>query len=57
VFASLAFFVPGVMRSKEIEPLQFAVEDRAPVIRYPAVDETGVEVNVELIPSFDIGFG
>ena len=54
---ALSFFVPGGPGALEIEPITFAIEDRAPVARYPATDETGAEVDVQLTPSFDIGFG
>ncbi len=45
---------PGV---DEIEPINFTVEDRAPIARYPTVDQTGAKVNVKLTPTFSIGFG
>jgi hypothetical protein len=54
--ASISFWVHG-FGADEIEPIFYPIEDRAPIARYPAVDETGAEVNVNLTPTFSIAFG
>jgi len=54
--AFISFWVEG-FGADEIEPIFAPVKDRAPIARYPAVDKTGAEVNVNLTPSFDICFG
>lgn len=53
---SLAFWVHG-FGADEIEPIFCPIEDRAPIARYPAVDETGAKVNVNLTPTLSICFG
>jgi hypothetical protein len=54
--ASLSFFVQG-FEADEIEPIFSPIEDCAPIARYPAVDATGAEVDVQLTPNFSIVFG
>ena len=53
----LSFRVSGGPGADEIEPITFTVEDRASIARYPAVDQTGAEVDVNLTPTFSVGFG
>ena len=55
--ASFGYAVPMGVVTDEIEPIFGAIEDRAPIARYPATDETGVEVNMQFTPTFSIGFG
>jgi hypothetical protein len=54
--ASLSLWVQG-FGADEIEPIFGPIENRAPIARYPAVDETGAEVDVQLTPNFSIAFG
>jgi hypothetical protein len=54
--ASLSYWVQG-FEADEIEPFFPVIQDRAPIARYPAIDNTGAEVNVQLTPNLDIAFG
>ncbi len=52
----MSFRVSALFAIDEVEPILGPV-DRAPIARYPTVDETGAKVNVHLTPTFNIGFG
>ncbi len=54
--ASISYFVPDSIGIEEIEPINFTVEDRAPIAQYPAFDSTGAEVEVQFTSAFDIAF-
>jgi hypothetical protein len=54
--ASLSYWVQG-FEADEIEPFFPVIQDRAPIARYPAIDNTGAEVNVQLTPTFSVAFG
>jgi len=54
---NLSFWVPAGFNADEIEPIFGPIEDRAPIARYPAFDETGTEVDMNLTPAVSIGFG
>ncbi len=55
--SSFGFVAPMGVAVDEIEPIFGAVEDRALIARYPAVDDTGAEVDMQFTPTFSIGFG
>ena len=55
---SLGFIVRGDYVTDEIELMRWGpVEGRAPIARYPALNETGAEVDVHFNPGFSVSFG
>jgi hypothetical protein len=59
IFATAAVsYVASVdAATDEIEPIFGAIKDRAPIARYPALDSSGAEMEVEFTPALSIGFG
>lgn len=55
--AYLSFWVPAGPGADEVETSFNPIEDRAPIARYRAVDDTGAEVDMNLNPTFDVAFG
>jgi hypothetical protein len=52
-----AFFVPENLTADDIEFIAGSIESRAPIARFPAIDTTGAEVDVQPAPSIGIAFG
>jgi hypothetical protein len=51
------FWVPDNLTADDIEFFWNPIEDRAKIARYPALDKTGAEVDVQITPIPSIGFG
>jgi hypothetical protein len=55
--AGSSLFVPDNLTTNDIQYFWHPVERRAPIARYPALDKTGAEVDVQITPRPNIGFG
>lgn len=50
-------FIPDNLTTDDIEFFWDPVESRASIARYPAFDETGAEVDVQITPMLSVAFG